>query len=193
MEGQVVFKLKLKEIAFSYLSVFAACSIVTILALELGDRYEAFHDKRERAKFEALPFEAFAKYYAIIPAQRVVGYGAEARHISDAERFKGGYRLDWDEIIQCDHNPHDDIPVFEYYAEVLSTGRTYKTPQPRKQPEELVGKKGFPAISKSTGKIIRYPEHDADCRILSFMTMTFPDGHKKFSETIGEVAQVRGA
>lgn len=192
MEGEVVFRLKLKGIAFSYLSVFAACSILTIFALELGDRYEAVREKRERAEFEALPFEAFAKYHAIIPAVAVVGHGAEARHISDAERFKGGYRLDWDEIIECDHNPHDDILVFEYYAEVLSTGRTYKEPQARKEPEDLVGKKGYPAINKSTGKVVRYPKHDADCRMISFMTMTFPNGSKKFSETIGEVVQVRG-
>ena len=136
--------------------------------------------------------------------------GSIIRLISDRDILEvppGGFRGEWEEFIQCDYGLTDNIPQWEYLAEVSTTGRRYKEVTKRLGPDALASAKGFTLYHKprqwpepvsdvpedERRKIpVRYPDEDADCRLISDMTITFADGTAKQSRLYGNIIRVRG-
>lgn len=165
--------------------------VVTILIFQTIAMAESATKRKIAKKLEAEPFESFLVYHSITPVPLRVAYGAEARYTSDSEVKRAGFYVNWDEIIQCDHNPYDNIPIFEYYAEARSTGRTYANTRPRKTPEALAAGSGFPVLDKQTGLAIRYPDHDSNCRLVSAMTIKLDKDVTKTTEFVSDYVEVR--
>lgn len=183
-----IVKWQLKDVAKHILLVWA----VSVLVHQSLEWYGLHQQKIEIEALAAEDFDDYMKYYSIFPPAIRVGYGDVVRHVSDSEVKKGGFWIEWEETIECDHNPYDGNEVYEWYATVKNTGRNLAKPRARSSAEVLKKKKGYVALHRDTDTKIRYPNHDADCRIESIMTQHHPHGIRKIQTMYGIPAKVRG-
>lgn len=166
----------------------------------------AWHDRVEQQARESAhrlvealnetEFTEYVVYHKILPQQPRVGYRDEAWFKSDSAVISVpdyGFRLEWREKIVCDHDPYDDDPYFEYYAGIQTTETVVSKLRARPDPEKFKKKKGFPAVVRGAGIPVRYPTHDADCKLVSYMTQYHEYGLTKKFEMESEIVQVRGS
>lgn len=163
--------------------------LFTALVLQTAYLWENRVDRAKLKALEALPFEHFMIYYGVYPSNPTPTHGAVIYHVSDSEVKQGGFRVEWREYIECDDNPHDNLQLFEYYEAVQITDKTYKSPRAR---SPVLSKSGYPARSRVTGEVLKYPYHDSDCRMISTATQYHKYGHIKQRILVGAVARVRG-
>lgn len=168
---------------------------IVVLALQSAEFRRDSQQQRVIAELDAKGFDDYLVYYSIIPARSPVQYGAMAFYKSDSAIVsipKGGLRVEWREWIECDHNPHDTREVFDYYAAVQTTYASYIKKRARPDAEELAARKGYPATAQGTREPVRYPQHDADCRLVSEMTQFHRFGLTKIFKMWSKVVEVRG-
>jgi len=152
--------------------------------------------QQEQQKLESEEFDDYIIYHAILPAKATVNHGAQAAFKSDMEIIKipkGGLPVEWREWIECDHTPYDDVVMFEYWAAAQSTDAVFTERRLRLAPEELDKKNGFPVTARGRDGQVTYPNHDADCRLQSFMTQTHKYDIEHHLAMASMVVEVRGS
>ena len=162
---------------------------------QLEDMRIALETRDQIEQLESQSFEDYMIYYSILPRQSPVYYGDEAYWKSDAEIVSvpaGGLEVSWNEWIECDHNPYDGKPNFEYYAKVQSTSAVYLKTRKRPSQSVLRERRGYPSTASGSTVPVTYPLHDADCRLVSVMTQKHHHGIKKLLKAWGEIVEVRG-
>lgn len=206
MNDDFSFKLKrlIKDVGIAVLMVWA----VSIGILHSSAMWDDFNARNDRRMLDSLAFEDIYPYYGIYPSrlnsEGYANHGSQAWFKSDSEvtelveSIRGGVRVQWEEEIYCDHNPYDGVAAFEFYAEVRTTGA--RILQARKR-EPIADKNGFPMRERSYGSstnetpIIRYPDHDADCKMVSKMVMYIGSGENQITKGFrkdSEIVHVRG-
>lgn len=160
-----------------------------VILQQMMDMEEAIQRRAEVELIRSRTFEDYYKYYKIIPPEPIVPYGAEAWFISDARRLITGYRIKWEEYIECDHDPYDGIERFTFYKQAVTT--SIRIDELREY-VPAVDRKGFPVTNISTGKPIRYiTDHDMDCRLVSEMTQLHKHGETKHLTMRSRAVKVR--
>ena len=173
-------------------AVIVAVWIVSIMAFHTNAIIQDSREAKDREILEARPFTDFMRYNAILPEAPIVPHGSPARFISDTEVLeipKNGLRVDWNEHIECDYNPYDDEPHFDFYQEVQPSGRKYSNVVKKKTQWTAYLRRHYDYDSDP--KPIKYPSTDTDCRLYSFMVMEIAGTLKtywRFSENV----KVRG-
>ena len=195
MEGQVKATVSARQTLTGWGKAIVISWFIVVLALQSAQYARNEEQQKAIAELDAKGFDDYLVYYSIIPAKSPVKYGARAFYKSDSAIIsipKGGLRVEWREWIECDHNPHDARELFEYYAPVQTTYASYINERPRPDQDELESRKGYPATAQGTREPVRYPEHDADCRLVSEMTQFHQYGLKKIFKMWSRSVKVRG-
>ena len=159
---------------------------------------ESQNIKRAEREVRGTVFEDYMKYYSIHPSEPVVSFGGDARYKSDSEIFRTGFKISWDEYIECDKNPFDDLVWYEHYANAKISTRVVTETRGR---PDLTKIKGFPVrfnadnesetSEMQEGEIIKYPNYPADCRLKSHMTQHHAYGITKHFNMVSEIVEVR--
>ena len=157
--------------------------------------------QKEQRALEEMSFEDFMVYYRFYPAEKYNRHGALVYNKSDFEILRipsnGMLQVTWRERMACDRNPYDkDVrPVSLYrkytpYKSATTVSFIYTEVVPRLSPAEQAKRKKFSMQVAGTNKLMRYPEVDSDCIVISTVTLTLPYGVEKTLLLIGEPAHV---
>ena len=191
----MTFQKKLREFLSGIGKTIIFVWIVSVLAMQTSVYKQELDRQLVISDLESESFEDYVVYYSIMPSITPVPHGADAYFKSDREIVKfpeQGLRLKWRERIECDHKPYDGRDNYEFYQAVQPTEVTYFRTIDRDDASTYESRRGYPATAVGIARPIKYPEHDANCRLVSAMTQAHAFGVMKIFEMISGVVEVRG-